>query len=96
MLSNFQCREICYEIHEEILRVLHELHTTMKTYQSYQAEAKQAEAKLKVAENQRLKIEQSVPKEKLEKSKKVRLIGKEVQKVIILQFIFNELFVILK
>ncbi|XP_050547172.1 SLIT-ROBO Rho GTPase-activating protein 1-like isoform X2 [Daktulosphaira vitifoliae] len=75
-----RCREICYEIHEEILRVLHELHTTMKTYQSYQSEAKQAEAKLKVAENQRLKIEQAVPKEKLEKSKKVRLIGKEVQK----------------
>lgn len=64
------------------MRVLHELHTTMKTYQSYQSEAKQAEAKLKVAENQRLKIEQAVPKEKLEKSKKVRLIGKEVQKVI--------------
>ncbi|XP_015365720.1 PREDICTED: SLIT-ROBO Rho GTPase-activating protein 1-like [Diuraphis noxia] len=75
-----RCREICYEIHEEILRVLHELHTTMKTYQSYQAEAKQAEAKLKVAENQRLKIEQAVPKEKLDKSKKVKLIGKEVQK----------------
>jgi len=53
----------------------------MKTYQSYQAEAKQAEAKLKVAENQRLKIEQAVPKEKLDKSKKVKLIGKEVQKV---------------
>lgn len=82
----FQCREICYEIHEEILRVLHELHTTMKTYQSYQGEAKQAEAKLKVAENQRLKIEQAVPKEKLEKSKKFRLIGKEVQKVVIENF----------
>lgn len=60
----------------------------MKTYQSYQAEAKQAEAKLKVAENQRLKIEQAVPKEKLDKSKKVRLIGKEVQKVIIVRFLF--------
>lgn len=60
----------------------------MKTYQSYQAEAKQAEAKLKVAENQRLKIEQAVPKEKLDKSKKVRLIGKEVQKVIIVRFVF--------
>lgn len=57
----------------------------MKTYQSYQTEAKQAEAKLKVAENQRLKIEQAVPKEKLDKSKKVRLIGKEVQKVIIVK-----------
>lgn len=59
----------------------------MKTYQSYQAEAKQAEAKLKVAENQRLKIEQAVPKEKLDKSKKVKLIGKEVQKVRIFLFV---------
>lgn len=64
----------------------------MKTYQSYQAEAKQAEAKLKVAENQRLKIEQAVPKEKLDKSKKVRLIGKEVQKVII--FFFQTVFLL--
>lgn len=31
-----KCREIGYETHEEILRVLHELHTTMKTYHSYQ------------------------------------------------------------
>lgn len=73
---------------------MHELHTTMKTYQSYQGEAKQAEAKLKVAENQRLKIEQAVPKEKLEKSKKFRLIEKELQKVIIvvnflIECIFN-------
>jgi hypothetical protein len=60
----------------------------MKTYQSYQAEAKQAEAKLKVAENQRLKIELAVPKEKLDKSKKVRLIGKEVQKVIFFFVLF--------
>lgn len=65
----------------------------MKTYQSYQTEAKQAEAKLKVAENQRLKIEQAVPKEKLEKSKKVRLIGKEVQKVIVVfKFFFHTVF----
>lgn len=31
-----KCREIGYETHEEILRVLHELHITMKTYHSYQ------------------------------------------------------------
>lgn len=31
-----KCREIGYETHEEILRVLQELHTTMKTYHSYQ------------------------------------------------------------
>ncbi|XP_054277827.1 SLIT-ROBO Rho GTPase-activating protein 1-like isoform X3 [Macrosteles quadrilineatus] len=75
-----RCREIGYETHEEILRVLHELHTTMKTYQAYQGECRQAEAKLRLVENQRLKIEQSLPKEKLDKSKKFRLIEKEVQK----------------
>lgn len=79
---------------------MHELHTTMKTYQSYQGEAKQAEAKLKVAENQRLKIEQAVPKEKLEKSKKFRLIEKELQKVIIvvnflIECIFNMFYCLL-
>ncbi|XP_075216171.1 SLIT-ROBO Rho GTPase-activating protein 1-like isoform X2 [Lycorma delicatula] len=75
-----RCREIGYETHEEILRVLHELHTTMKTYQTYQGECRQAEGKLRLAENQRLKIEQSLPKEKLDRSKKFRLIEKEVQK----------------
>ncbi|XP_046661965.1 SLIT-ROBO Rho GTPase-activating protein 1-like isoform X3 [Homalodisca vitripennis] len=75
-----RCREIGYETHEEILRVLHELHTTMKTYQAYQGECRAAEAKLRLVENQRLKIEQSLPKEKLDKSKKFRLIEKEVQK----------------
>ena len=38
-----KCREIGYEIHEEILRVLQELHTTMKTYHGYQLECKEAE-----------------------------------------------------
>jgi len=66
---------------EEILRTLHELHTTMKTHHSYQTECRQAEAKLRLAENQRLKMEQSIPKEKLDRSKKYKLIGKEVQKV---------------
>nr|CAD7575753.1 unnamed protein product [Timema californicum] len=75
-----RCREIGYETHEEILRVLHELHTTMKTYHSYQGEYKQAETKLRVAENQRLKLEQSLAREKLDRSKKYKLIEKEVQK----------------
>lgn len=66
---------------EEILRTLHELHTTMKTHHAYQTECRQAESKLRLAENQRLKMEQSIPKEKLERSKKYKLIGKEVQKV---------------
>ncbi|XP_076639408.1 SLIT-ROBO Rho GTPase-activating protein 1 isoform X2 [Colletes latitarsis] len=76
-----RCREIGYETHEEILRVLHELHTTMKTYQAYQAESRQAETKLRVAEQQRSKLEVAiVPPEKLARSKKYKLIEKEVNK----------------
>ena len=45
-----QCREIGYEIHEEVLKVLHELHTAMKTHHTYQAEFRQAENKLQVIE----------------------------------------------
>ena len=77
----FQCREIGYETHEEILRVLQELHTIMKTYHTYQTECKEAEKKLRTAETQRTKLQQSVPKEKLERSKKYRVIEKEVLKV---------------
>lgn len=109
-----KCREVGYETHEEILRVLQELHTTMKTYQNYQVkpcaaqyrspfkllrrdrfhcvtlnrpfylaqnECKAAETKLRTAETQRLKLQQSIPKEKLERSKKYRLIEKEMLKV---------------
>ncbi|CAH0550335.1 unnamed protein product [Brassicogethes aeneus] len=75
-----RCREIAYETHEEILRVLHELHTTMKTYHSYQAELRQTETKLKTAEIQRTKLEQTLSQDKLEKSKKYKLMEKEVQK----------------
>ncbi|KAK4871550.1 hypothetical protein RN001_015674 [Aquatica leii] len=75
-----RCREIGYETHEEILRVLHELHTTMKTYHSYQAELRQAEAKLRAAESQRSKLEQSLSQDKLDRSKKYKLIEKEVIK----------------
>jgi hypothetical protein len=31
ILTFLQCREIGYEIHEEVLKVLHELHTAIKT-----------------------------------------------------------------
>ena len=44
----FQCRDIGYEIHEEVLKVLHELHTAMKTHHNYQSEFRQAESKLQV------------------------------------------------
>ncbi|XP_026475211.1 SLIT-ROBO Rho GTPase-activating protein 1-like isoform X4 [Ctenocephalides felis] len=75
-----RCREIGYETHEEILRVLQELHATMKTYHGYQGECRAAEGKLRAARNQQAKLEQAVPKEKLERSKKYRLIEKEVSK----------------
>ncbi|KAL1492781.1 hypothetical protein ABEB36_010977 [Hypothenemus hampei] len=75
-----RCREIGYETHEEILRVLHELHTTMKTYHSYQAELRQTEAKLRTAEIQRAKLEASMSSDKLERSKKYKLMEKEVTK----------------
>lgn len=75
-----KCREIAYETHEEILRVLQELHTTMKTYHSYQTESKAAENKLRAAEQSRLKLQQATAKEKLERSKKYKLIEKEVLK----------------
>ncbi|XP_035784837.1 SLIT-ROBO Rho GTPase-activating protein 1-like isoform X2 [Anopheles albimanus] len=75
-----KCREIGFETHVEILRILQELHTNMKTYHTLQTDAKEAEKKLRTAENQRMKLQQTVPKEKLERSKKYRLIEKEVLK----------------
>lgn len=53
----------------------------MKTYHTYQTDCKEAEKKLRSAENQRTKLQQAVPKEKLERSKKFKLIEKEVLKV---------------
>jgi SLIT-ROBO Rho GTPase activating protein len=76
-----RCREIGYEIHEEILRVLQELHQTMKTFHGYQLDCREAEKKLRAAEVQRAKIQQSIPKEKLERNKKFKVIEKEVMKV---------------
>lgn len=52
----------------------------MKTYHTYQTETRVAEAKLKLVEAQRAKLETQIPKEKLEKSKKLKLVEKEVQK----------------
>ncbi|XP_050092669.1 SLIT-ROBO Rho GTPase-activating protein 1-like isoform X2 [Anopheles aquasalis] len=75
-----KCREIGFETHVEILRILQELHTNMKTYHTLQTDAKEAEKKLRTAETQRMKLQQTVPKEKLERSKKYRLIEKEVLK----------------
>jgi len=75
-----KCREIGFEIHEEVLKVLHELHTAMKTHHTYQSEFRQAESRLQVVEKQRTKIKEQTPKEKLEKNRKYKLIEKEVAK----------------
>lgn len=56
----------------------------MKTYHSYQGECRQAEAKLRLAESQRGKLEQSLSQDKLDRSKKYRMIEKEVMKVVCL------------
>ena len=47
-ILSLQCRDIGFEIHEEVLKALHELHTAMKTHHSYQQEFRQAESKLAV------------------------------------------------
>ena len=47
-IKSFQCREIGFEIHEEVLKVLHELHTAMKTHHTYQSEFRVSESKLQV------------------------------------------------
>lgn len=52
----------------------------MKTYHSYQAELRQAETKLRSAETQRTKLEQTLSQDKLDRSKKYKLMEKEVQK----------------
>ena len=46
----------------------------------YQAEQRASETKLRYVEAQRAKLESSIPREKLEKSKKFKLIEKEIAK----------------
>ncbi|XP_040563935.1 SLIT-ROBO Rho GTPase-activating protein 1 isoform X2 [Lepeophtheirus salmonis] len=75
-----KCREIGSEIHEEVLKVLHELHTAMKTHHSYQSDYRLAENKYQVAEKQWLKLQNSIPEEKRQKNRKYKLIDKEFQK----------------
>merc|ERR1711997_1064935 len=75
-----KCRDIGYEIHEEVLKVLHELHTAMKTHHNYQSEFRQAESKLQHVEKQRLKLQNSVPVEKRERNRNYRRVEKEYMK----------------
>ena len=60
--------------------MLHELHTAMKTHQTYQSEFRQAENKLQIVEKQRNKLYASVAEEKRPKHKRLRVIEKEFQK----------------
>ncbi|XP_043221139.1 SLIT-ROBO Rho GTPase-activating protein 3-like isoform X2 [Amphibalanus amphitrite] len=75
-----RCRQICSESHEELLKVLHELQVSTKTYNMYYTQFSNAENKLQYVENQRGKLELSIPKEKLEKSRKFKLVEKEILK----------------
>ncbi|CAG0892490.1 unnamed protein product, partial [Cyprideis torosa] len=52
----------------------------MKVFHGYQAEFKSAEHKLRVAEKQRDKYEAGMPKQKLLKNRKFKLIEKEIEK----------------
>lgn len=63
------------------MKVLQELYLSSKSYQGQNIEWKQAEAKLKNAENQKTKAESGLSREKIDKSKKCKSLEKEVQKV---------------
>ncbi|XP_022236700.1 SLIT-ROBO Rho GTPase-activating protein 1-like, partial [Limulus polyphemus] len=75
-----RCREVGVESHEELLKVLHELHTSMKTYHAYHSEERQMESKIKILESQKSKLEQSISSEKIQRLKKYNLIVKDLQK----------------
>nr|XP_036863043.1 SLIT-ROBO Rho GTPase-activating protein 1 isoform X4 [Manis javanica] len=45
-------KEIAFQLHEDLVKVLNELYTVMKTYHMYHAESISAESKLKEAEKQ--------------------------------------------
>ncbi|TKC51580.1 hypothetical protein EI555_012506, partial [Monodon monoceros] len=47
-----QSKEIAFQLHEDLMKVLNELYTVMKTYHMYHAESISAESKLKEAEKQ--------------------------------------------
>jgi len=75
-----KCRETVGEIHYEMLKALDELQTAMKTNHTYQSELRQAESKLAVVEKQRIKLKDQLVLEKLVKSRKYKIVGKEVTK----------------
>ncbi|XP_043245402.1 SLIT-ROBO Rho GTPase-activating protein 1-like isoform X3 [Amphibalanus amphitrite] len=75
-----RCRQICTESHEEILKLINELQESTKTYNTYYALFSAAEAKLQYVVNQKAKLEVNLPEDKLDKSRKFRLVEKEIVK----------------
>ena len=63
-----------------MMKAIDELQTAMKTNHTYQSELRQAESKLAVVEKQRIKLKDQLVLEKLMKSRKYKIVGKEVTK----------------
>lgn len=61
-------------------QVLHELQAAMRTYHGYRASEEQARAKLELVEAQKRRLEASVGREKLERSRRFRVLTKELAK----------------
>lgn len=75
-----KCRGIGAQQHEELLKVLHELQAAMKTYHVYCASEEQARAKMELVAGQKRRLEAVVAREKLERSKRFRVVAKELAK----------------
>ncbi|KAL3219700.1 hypothetical protein MRX96_030251 [Rhipicephalus microplus] len=75
-----KCRGIGAQQHEELLKVLHELQTAMKTYHVYCTSEEQARAKMELVAGQKRRLEAVVAREKLERSKRFRVVAKELAK----------------
>ncbi|XP_037069231.1 SLIT-ROBO Rho GTPase-activating protein 1-like [Pollicipes pollicipes] len=75
-----RCRQVCTDSHEELLKLINELQAATKTYNMYYAQFSTAEGKLQYVVNQKAKLEVNLPEEKLEKSRKFRLVEKEIVK----------------
>ncbi|XP_055338072.1 SLIT-ROBO Rho GTPase-activating protein 1-like isoform X2 [Paramacrobiotus metropolitanus] len=75
-----RCREIGVESHEELFKVHNELHTALKTYFLCLNDCRQTETKYRIAEEQRLKIKNSIPEEKQSRNRKLKVWTKETAK----------------
>lgn len=75
-----KCRDIGSESHEDILKVLGELQSAMKTYHIYQADAKQAEVKLRSVESQKAKVESQLSGKNTSTSRKLKGLERQAEK----------------